>query len=51
MLQQFPAPPHPLHSSREIIAIAGLTVRFLVTGDEANGSVAAFELEVGAGSL
>jgi quercetin dioxygenase-like cupin family protein len=51
MLQQFQGRLDPLHPSREIIAFAGLTIRFLVTGDEANGSIAAFELGVGAGRL
>ena len=32
--------------SDEIIAMGGLAVRFLLTGDDSNGSIAAFELTV-----
>jgi quercetin dioxygenase-like cupin family protein len=37
-----------LNPSDETIATKGLTVRFLLTGDSSNGSVAAFELLVSA---
>lgn len=35
-----------INPSQETIAIGGLAVRFLVTGDDSNGSIAAFELTV-----
>ena len=43
--------PHPtvnvrINPSNETIAMGGLTVRFLLTGDHSNGSIAAFELTV-----
>ena len=48
MLQRTDAP--RINPADETIGIKGFTVRFLVTGSESNGSVAAFELAV-AGSL
>jgi len=44
MLQRTDAP--RVNPADETIGIKGLTVRFLVTGSESNGSVAAFELAV-----
>ncbi len=35
-----------VNPSDEIIATKGLTVRFLLTGDDSKGSIAAFELMV-----
>jgi hypothetical protein len=48
MLQRTDAP--RINPADETIGTKGLTVRFLVTGSESNGSVVAFELAV-AGSL
>ena len=36
----------PINPSDETIAMDGLKVRFLLTGDDSNGSIAAFELTV-----
>jgi len=44
MLQRTDAP--RINPADETIGIKGFTVRFLVTGSESNGSVAAFELAV-----
>ena len=37
---------HRINPAEETIAANGLAVRFLVTGEDSNGSIAAFELFV-----
>lgn len=41
---------HRINPSEELISIGPLTVRFLVTGAESTGSIAAFELTVAGGA-
>lgn len=43
-----PAPAFRTNPSAETIAFGGLVVKFLVTGDDSNGSIAAFEVTVAA---
>jgi quercetin dioxygenase-like cupin family protein len=47
-MPQVATDPH-VNPAAEAIATKGLTVRFLLTGDSSNGSIAAFELEVPSG--
>jgi quercetin dioxygenase-like cupin family protein len=37
---------HRINPSDEMVGLGGLAVRFLITGDDSNGSIAAFELTV-----
>ena len=44
MLQRAASP--RVNPAEEAISASGLSVRFLLTGDDSNGSIAAFELAV-----
>jgi len=48
-MNQFEASDSRVHSTEETISLGGVKVRFLLTGDNSSGSVAAFEMIVAGG--